>query len=107
MLDDSREQNGKMLPNISSNTNNDSSSASELVSINGSTSNNGNSNSSYYAVYGGEAHLPVNNANSASAGMSSCYSSYPSNYTPQQLYPSQVIFIQLSIVVPTQVDSNE
>lgn len=80
-----------MLPNISSNTSNDSSSTSELVSINGNASNN--SNSSYYAVYGGEAHLPVNNANSASAGMSSCYSSYPSNYTPQQLYPSQVRLI--------------
>lgn len=90
LLEDSREQNGKMLPNVSTNISNDNS-ATELIPINGSS--NTSSNSSYYPVYGSNTtHLPVNNTtNSAAVGMSSCYSSYPSNYSSQQLYPSQVI----------------
>lgn len=76
-----------MLP-ISSNSTNDGNGSSELISVNGNS--NITSNSSYYAVYGGSSHLPANNTNSTAVGMS-CYSSYPSNYGSQQLYPTQVI----------------
>ncbi len=85
LSDDTREQNGKMLPSV--NSSNDSNNAAELVSINGSSSTSSSSN--YYSVYGG-AHLPSNNSNSSTVGMPPCYSSYPSNYSTQQLYPSQV-----------------
>lgn len=93
--DDTREQNGKILPNISSSSCNESSSTTELVPINGSSNTNSN-NSNYYAVYSNSPHL-TNTANSAGVGMSSCYSTYPSNYSAQQLYPPQVILLHLSI----------
>ncbi|XP_065200243.1 eyes absent homolog 2 isoform X2 [Planococcus citri] len=58
------------------------------VPVNGSS--NSSINSSYYSVYGtSTTHLPVNNANSSAVGVSSCYSSYSSNYGTQQLYPAQ------------------
>ena len=78
-----------MLP-ISSNSTNDSNGPGELVPVNGSS--NSSINSNYYSVYGTSAtHLPVNNTNSSAVGMSSCYSSYSSNYGTQQLYSTQVI----------------
>jgi hypothetical protein len=91
LVDESREQNGKMLPNVSNNTcNENESSPAELVSVNGSSNTSSNSSNYPYAVYSGSSHLP-NSVNSTSGvGMSSCYSSYPSNYSSQQLYSSQV-----------------
>lgn len=88
--DESREQNGKMLPNVSNNTCNESESTpTELVSVNGSSNTNSNS-SNYYPLYSGSTHLPSSVNSTSGVGMSSCYSSYPSNYSSQQLYPSQV-----------------